>query len=51
MITIPETVAALGISQRTVERLVASGEIRSKKIRGSRRISVAELERLTGTTI
>ena len=48
--TVTEVAGALGISTRSVQRLVRSGEVRSAKIGRSRRIPLAELERLTGTT-
>jgi len=36
----------LGMSERTVRRLIASGELRSVKIRGARLVAIKDLERL-----
>ena len=46
MVTIAQAARRLGLSERTVERRVRSGEIPSVKIGGSRRIAQAELRRL-----
>jgi excisionase family DNA binding protein len=45
-ITLDEAADALGVSRRTVERLVATNALRSVKIRGARRVPAAEIERL-----
>ncbi|MBK7405064.1 MAG: helix-turn-helix domain-containing protein [Phycisphaerales bacterium] len=44
-LTVEETAEALGVSARTVERLIASGELRSRKIGRRRVIAMAELQR------
>ena len=41
-----EVAREFGVSRRTVERLVKSGELQSLKIGGGRRIALEELERL-----
>jgi excisionase family DNA binding protein len=46
--TIHEAAAAIGVSPRSIERRVASGEIASTKVGRSRRIPLRELERLGG---
>jgi excisionase family DNA binding protein len=46
--TIREAAAAIGVSTRSIERLVRAGEIDSKMVGGSRRIPLRELERLGG---
>lgn len=45
-----EAAAALGLSARTIARLIERDELASVKVGGSRRIPVAELERLAGAT-
>jgi excisionase family DNA binding protein len=50
VITVDQAASALGVSTRTVERMIASGELFSTKVGGSRRIPVSELQRLAGTT-
>jgi len=40
---------SLGVSKRTLNRLIASGEIKSVLVRGCRLIPASELERLCGT--
>lgn len=45
LLTHEQTAAALGVSVRSVQRLVASGELRSVAIGGSARIRVADLTR------
>lgn len=44
---IPETAHLLGISTRSVYRLLASGDLRAVLICGRRRVPAVELERLT----
>lgn len=43
LITLPEAADALRVSRRTIERLVAAGKLRLRKIGRSSRISEAEL--------
>jgi len=43
---IDEAAEALGVSRRTVERAIKSGELLSFKLRDSRRIDADEIERL-----
>jgi len=43
---IDEAADYLGVSRRTVERAIKSGEIHSFKIRDSRRIEAEELEKI-----
>jgi excisionase family DNA binding protein len=42
-LTIGEAAHRLHLSVRTVERLIASGELRSVKVHGARRVPVPEL--------
>ncbi len=44
MLTVPEVAAALRISERTVWRMIATGEIRAGKVRGQRRITTQAFE-------
>jgi excisionase family DNA binding protein len=46
--SIKEFAAMLGVNQRSVYREIADGKIRTFKFRGSTRIPVSELERITG---
>jgi excisionase family DNA binding protein len=46
LLTIPETCAALRVGRSTVFELLRSGELRSIKIRGARRIPAAEVDAL-----
>jgi len=43
---IDEAAEVLGVSRRTVERAIKSGELHSFKVRDARRIDGAELERV-----
>jgi excisionase family DNA binding protein len=45
LVDVPEAAEVLGVSSRQVERLVASGELRSVKVGGCRRIRRSDLER------
>lgn len=45
LLTTREAAEFLGVSSRTVERLLAAGEVRGVKIRGCRRFDVRELDR------
>ncbi|HMG45602.1 MAG TPA: helix-turn-helix domain-containing protein [Acidimicrobiales bacterium] len=40
---VPEAAGVLGLGQTTVKALIASGELRSVKIRGARRVSATAL--------
>lgn len=45
-VSLDEAADALSVSRRTIERMIASGQLHSVKMRGLRRIPAAELERL-----
>lgn len=49
-LAVDEVAEALGVSARTVERLIASGELPSKKLGRRRLVAVAALERFLADT-
>lgn len=46
--TVPEVAVELNVAERTVWRMIADGELASRKIRGARRIPDQELDRYRG---
>jgi excisionase family DNA binding protein len=48
LLTIPETCAALRLGRTSIFHLLRSGELRSVKIRGARRVPAAEVDALVG---
>lgn len=49
-LTIVEVATALGVSSKTVRRMIADGELRAIRIRESVRIPRAELDRVVSGT-
>jgi excisionase family DNA binding protein len=45
LLRVSDVCDVLNLSERTVRRLIASGQLRAMKIRGSLRVSDAELHR------
>lgn len=51
LLSVPEAARTLGVSLRTMWRLIAAGEIRAVRLRGRTLIPVSELGRIAaGTT-
>jgi excisionase family DNA binding protein len=51
LFSVKEAIKLLGVSESTVRRMIRSGELKSQKVRGSRRIFRASLVQYTSEVV